>query len=164
MAQTSLEELEFELELKWQYPEGKGTMSDGTYERNTKAIDPNTRLHDYVMRLREALIVHCGKDKLREARPPQIELITLRDNGNEEMLQRRADRLHTMSVYVDEFGYVGNSFSILLDPAKVESYDKLNIVLVTFRDRKDRPKMEHLRTMCLEIMSTFMKEATPIPR
>lgn len=144
---------DFELQLKWQHKEGKGTMVDGSYERNAKAIDPETKLHQYVMTLRAGLMQWCHEYKLRMCKPPQVELMTIRENGSPEVLQRRAEKLHELMVDVGELGFRGKDFVIYLDPVRVESYGGLHIVLVSFVD--NLPKREDLIELCKPLMDSF---------
>jgi hypothetical protein len=149
-----------EFQLKFKYPDGKGTMSNEQYERRSKEIDPETALYQYLITLRN-IIIQLFDDTEYEKDPlwiPQMELLTLREHLNAELLQRRTDKMHLTDIDVLDLGYIKNKLVIFVDPIKIESYGPLHFSLLTVRGTK-KPTVKELNDVYLEFQAggTFAK-------
>lgn len=154
MAKTAVEDQEWEpveFTIKFQFPDNKGTMKNGKYERRTKAIDPETPLFQYLTVLRNVVCWYLSDQNIDyDAESvgtwvPELELLTLREHLNSDILQRRADKLHLSEMDVCEFGYIKNKLVVYMDPSKVESYGPLHFVLATMG--KCRPSIKELNDL-----------------
>lgn len=151
-----------EFQIKFKFPDNKGTMPNGNYEHRSKAIDPETSLYHYLVILRNVVIQLFDDGKFEYEKDqlwlPQLEMLTLREHLNSELLQRRTDKMHLTDIDVLDLGYIKNKLVMFVDPIKIESYGPLHFLLLTVKGTK-KPTVKELNDTYLEFQAggTFAK-------
>lgn len=144
LSQLEVEPVEFT--ILFQFPDNKGVSSLGTYEHRAKVLDKDSPLFHYLTVLRHVFIGFAADSSYEFDSEtgwiPQLELLTLRDHRNSELLQRRADKLHLTEIDLVELGFIANKLVIYVDPYKVESHGPLHFHLLTFKSAKKPTLLE----------------------